>query len=298
MKKIAVLMYGHLRTYEKTFKSLIDNIVKANDCVDVDIFISTWDDKNVNSDKLLDKDIENVISRYKPKMIDIVSKDSDKYTKHLLSSIEGNSIMAINTSFSIINCHNMMFDYEVEKDFRYDYIILTRPDIFFNQKLDLCDLIDCKVRGNVISKFNNSLFVPYILSDYYGQIMDSRSYICGIDLFCIYSRDAADSISSWEISDANYKGMLPEFALTKIFNENETFIHYLGYEKDRAYHIQREGYPLFYSKFFSPFRIISNIIFFTMFPFFLLSGKFRQKIFFNIHLLSLSKIKRLWNFLK
>ena len=46
MKHLAVQLFGHLRTFEKTFNSFYNNVVKPNEDAgySIDIFIHTWDE--------------------------------------------------------------------------------------------------------------------------------------------------------------------------------------------------------------------------------------------------------------
>ncbi|ARR49852.1 hypothetical protein CAY62_09885 [Photobacterium damselae subsp. damselae] len=291
-------MYGHLRTYKKTAKSLLKNIVCANKDIDFDLFISTWDQVNVNGTELTDKDIEELKILYSPIKIDIINESTESYIRHKEKCLDINNKLIINTNYHIINCQKMITTYEKNNGFVYDYILLTRPDIFFSQKLKLDNLFSHNVRGGIKSEFNNVLIYPYIISDYYGQIMDSNKYICGIDLFSIYSRDVSKYINDWDLTSNSYSDLLPEFALTKVFSLHNVNKMIIGYEKDRSYYIQRQGYYFFYSGLFLPFRIATTLLFYLLFPIMIVSGKFRQKIFFNIHLLSIKRIKRLWGFLK
>ena len=50
-KKIAVQMFGHLRTFEHTYKSFFENLINPNkeDGYEIDIFIHTWDKLEANA---------------------------------------------------------------------------------------------------------------------------------------------------------------------------------------------------------------------------------------------------------
>jgi len=298
MAKIAILMYGHLRTYKKTHHSFFKNVIDVNENIDFDIFISTWNRVDVSSGELKEMELFELSEIYKPKNIDVVSTDAENYLSHLEGVGQIKNDMLVNTNFHILNCQEMIYSYEVQHGFKYDYILLTRPDIYFNQNLDLTDLLSSRVRGHIETKNDKSLFYPYIICDHYGQIMDNEKYICGVDLLCIYSRDIAGKMRGWDIKSKEYEDLLPEFAITKAFSGYEVSKKIIGYEKDRSFYIQRSGYSLLYSVLLEPLRLVISIVFYLLLPAFILSGKFRQKIFLNIHLLSPKKLRKLWNFLK
>lgn len=133
MKRIAVYLYGHMRTYKSTYKSFLDNIIYPNikDGYMVDIFIHTWDVFNVTdsnawhakqnlfptlSNKPLTKeDMNEVINIYNPKKI-VFEKDNGKQAQRY------HKIRAVN---------QLRLEYEKENNIKYDFFLTTRPDIYF-----------------------------------------------------------------------------------------------------------------------------------------------------------------------
>ncbi len=133
MKRIAVYLYGHMRTYKQTYKSFLDNIIYPNikDGYMVDIFIHTWDVFNVTdsnawhakqnlfptlSNKPLTKeDMNEVINIYNPKKI-VFEKDNGKQAQRY------HKIRAVN---------QLRLEYEKENNIKYDFFLTTRPDIYF-----------------------------------------------------------------------------------------------------------------------------------------------------------------------
>ncbi|EAL3411133.1 hypothetical protein A9L80_09355, partial [Campylobacter coli] len=51
MKKLAIQLFGHMRTYEKTYKKFKENIIDVNvqNNWEIDLFIHTWDKFNSSS---------------------------------------------------------------------------------------------------------------------------------------------------------------------------------------------------------------------------------------------------------
>ncbi len=138
MKKIAIQLYGHMRTYERTYKNFFENVVKVNekDGYEVDIFIHTWDIFNLTDEKAWHKNRnyfptlsnkklsqankDKIIKIYKPKNINFDSRQ-----------------LAAGRYESVRSVVRLRQEYEKEKGVKYDYFITTRPDILFLKPLRL-----------------------------------------------------------------------------------------------------------------------------------------------------------------
>lgn len=141
---IAILLYGHMRTYEKTYKSFFDNIVLPNQLNghQVDIFIHTWDVFNVtdanawhanqnlfptlSNKKLTKDDMDNIISIYKPKKV-VFEKDNGKPAQRY---------------YKVKSVNELRLIYEEEQNIKYDFFITTRPDIYFLKPFILNDYLN------------------------------------------------------------------------------------------------------------------------------------------------------------
>ncbi len=297
-KKIAILLYGHLRTYESTYKTLFDKIIYANKDIEFDIYLSVWLKKNTDGDDLNDKNIAKLKKIYNGSKVLIHTENDKSYIDYFNDHFINNELLTINVSYLIKQGIKKII--EEEKDFNkfYDYVLMTRPDIYFFQTIRLSDLLDKNSRGQVVAEDNPAVYFPYIISDYYGQIMDLDKYICGIDLFSILSRAAIDSLYYWDISKLGLNHLYPEHSLTINYKKHNMAKRIIGYEKDRSFFILRKR-GVFKKILFSKYiQIFPNSLFYILFPFLLLSNKLRQKIFFNQHLLNYKNYKRLYNFLK
>ncbi|ECL2365181.1 galactosyltransferase [Campylobacter coli] len=135
MKRLAVQLYGHLRTYEYTYISFIKNIIKPNleDGWVIDIFMHTWDTLSssekswhqnkfiFNERKLLNSEIKIIKEIYNPKEILIEHLDKDEYGLHK----------------TVNRVNKLREEYEKKHNIKYDFIIYTRPDVFFYKELKL-----------------------------------------------------------------------------------------------------------------------------------------------------------------
>ncbi|MBR6612688.1 MAG: hypothetical protein IKK93_10720, partial [Campylobacter sp.] len=131
--RIAIYLYGHMRTYKNTYKKFLENIVNPNikDGWKIDIFIHTWDifsitdpnswqDKQnlfptLNNKKLTQTDMNEIINIYNPKKI-VFEPDNGRPAQRY------HKVRAVN---------QLRLDYEKEHNIKYDFFITTRPDIYF-----------------------------------------------------------------------------------------------------------------------------------------------------------------------
>ncbi|MBZ7945851.1 hypothetical protein H2259_07350 [Campylobacter sp. RM10532] len=127
-QKIAILFYGCLRTYQKTYDSFVKNIIQTleHDRYEIDIFIHTWDYlESPNSWHKVNKDligvkvnniiIDDIKNKYKPKIIQI-----DPLIEN-----------GVNESFRRVSL--LCKKYMNEKQLKYKYFLTTRFDtIFYN----------------------------------------------------------------------------------------------------------------------------------------------------------------------
>ena len=143
MKKIAVQLYGHMRTYEYTYQNFFKHIIFPNikDGYVVDIFIHTWEQFNrhktcwydhnlafptLNNKLLTKNDIDKIKSIYKPVCF-------------LLDKLEEN---VNGQSISLDRVANLRLEYEKSNKMKYDYIFTTRPDILFYKNIRIQYYLD------------------------------------------------------------------------------------------------------------------------------------------------------------
>lgn len=138
-KRIAVQLFGHLRTFKKTFASFNKHIVEPNkkNGYKVDIFIHTWDEyesrkstwhddnKDLKNKKINQEDIQKIKQVYLPKKI-IIDKSINKHGAKI-------SMTAVKV---------LREEYERDNSIEYDWIIETRPDIEFTSNLIIDDYIN------------------------------------------------------------------------------------------------------------------------------------------------------------
>ncbi len=170
--KLAVQIFGHLRTYGVCHRSLYKNILSRYSC---DIFIHTWSDvnhynqywnkevvKQINSHNIVD-DIKKI---YAPKKLLIEDQKQEKIgkAKKLINkNINIDSIKSMYHSMTSVN--NLRLSYEEETSTKYDFVIMLRPDLYFRK--------------------------PFIIEDYFKDIdphiIEETVFTAGLPLGSLYS---------------------------------------------------------------------------------------------------------------
>lgn len=196
MKRIAVQFFGHLRTYEKTYKSFLKNIVAANqkDGYEVDIFLHTWTEKdhttisfrNPNGEELLnsklnENDREMVQSIYHPKKIlfeDQIKCEEKIFFEKLYNSKKSFKGV-LNMTYSIYRVNELRKEYEENLESRYDWIIVTRPDIEFFTPFRIDDFLDAYNKSNQAVPKNAMFYATKIFAR--AKVNDLK-FVGGSDL--------------------------------------------------------------------------------------------------------------------
>ena len=135
-KKLAILVGGMFREFENAHKSWSFLNYESND-----VFFSTWD-KTQEINQKLEIDIEE----------DVTEERIKKYLPNAYIQINKDTIEDLSTVSSI---KKIIFHWKIlikmveESGNQYDTIILTRPDLYIREKVDLNKFIENIVDGRV-----------------------------------------------------------------------------------------------------------------------------------------------------
>ena len=180
--RIAVCISGHMRTFESTYRSFIDNVILPSN-EKCDVFIHTWETMGSMGSKLgSDEKMSNIKTETQlSKINEIINPkkiiiDSYEIYNTLLSRM--NKLAKLTTddknylhNKDLIAYSSMLYgmdrvkkifeDYENEFNFKYDIVIRLRTDLYFTNKL-------------IIKNWNlNSINIPNI-GKYYAQGMNDQ----------------------------------------------------------------------------------------------------------------------------
>jgi hypothetical protein len=142
--KIAVQVFGHMRTFEKCAPSLKKYFLRYYNC---DIFIHTWSTldhatetwhKHKKSRRSIDQSLfkNKIQSLYSPKKIKIEVQIPEDLGIYEASSSRTLNIYGIQSMFySMEQVNKLRESYECQSKTKYDYVLMIRPDILLKKRL-------------------------------------------------------------------------------------------------------------------------------------------------------------------
>lgn len=205
--KIAIQLFGHLRTFEQCAPVLQQKLLSHYDC---DIFIHTWSETEHCAKHQLNQltgDIQSkqtniiydkIIQYYHPKKILIEEQeDFDIYNIYNPSASEKDIFkdfhkVSLNGQIymlqSMCKSNNLRFIYQQESNINYDYVIFMRPDILLDE-----DFLITKYVLNF--KYNPNIIISLSGEPTY-TIQHRRFDFCCLanDIFYITTTNVADKI--------------------------------------------------------------------------------------------------------
>jgi hypothetical protein len=169
--KTAIILLGHVRTWEKTKESFISTFSNLN----ADIFVSTYDRQygyhpyirgvtNYHGDEVLSEPtIESLFSGLSSNVyVDVTEAEMmDKYISQQQSIINP-SMRGIQSSMAqfikLKHAIDNLIEVENEKNIKYDYIIKTRCDILYENDLNF-SIDNNQVLVDSCNVFPNDCFI-------------------------------------------------------------------------------------------------------------------------------------------
>lgn len=260
--RIAIQLFGHLRSFQKTFDCFHKHIIlpNLNNGWEVDVFLHTWDETdhstvtwhNENGERRgrdITKDVLTFIdTKYSPKGF-LIEKQLETEKTIIIEKIAGaprayNGI--VNIAYTQYKVNELRKNYGKLHGIEYDHVIVTRPDILFHQAFDIKRFL------GVYNHYNwnvpkNGLFFGYNLFSR-GEVED-QNLLGGIDLIFFGNSQSIDKAVSYytkfEDNSVNSKVLSEDFYCLETF----WFKHWIdvGLEPIRLKYFQ-----------FSSFNIIRN----------------------------------------
>lgn len=140
--KVAIQMFGHMRTYLQCYEALRKNLLNYYDC---DIFIHTWDeiehktqtwhnDKMMDDQKITEKDIEQI---YSCKAIKIEHQHVQEKGCIEANGLKISKFGIESMLYSMNEVNRLRKEYQQKNNIQYDFIIFIRPDILLYDRLNL-----------------------------------------------------------------------------------------------------------------------------------------------------------------
>lgn len=145
--KIAVLLFGHLRTFEQCWKGLQECLLSHYDC---DVFLHTWDETDHNTKSWHNRTVmpanvdaemlERLRICYKPKDMLVEHQEPIKEEDYTFLIAPYTTVSNAGMHFmfeSMSKANQLRKAYEKHLNFSYDLVVVTRPDILLIHPLDL-----------------------------------------------------------------------------------------------------------------------------------------------------------------
>jgi len=134
---VAICMSGHLRTHslcKQNIKTNIIDILKKNG-FNVNLFLSSWDSENSQNSDLK----EFNIYEFEPTKEEYFIKNysTNNYLKYPGLCCSSTSSNSISSFYKMYKSYCMSKTFEKNNDIKYDIIIRMRPDIIYNNIIDI-----------------------------------------------------------------------------------------------------------------------------------------------------------------
>ena len=148
--KIAVQIFGHLRTYKQCYISLFENLLNYYDC---DVFIHTWETMDHNTKtwhtyraretgESAEKLRREISQTYHPKAIEI-EKQIVKDEGVIVANNKEISLFGMKCMMhSMVRANKLREEYERKNNVQYDYVLCIRPDIQLLNPINFAKLAD------------------------------------------------------------------------------------------------------------------------------------------------------------
>tara|TARA_R100001082_G_scaffold111110_1_gene93427 strand:- start:614 stop:1279 length:666 start_codon:yes stop_codon:yes gene_type:complete len=179
----ALLLPGHVRAYKQTFQNQFEKIIKPNNC---DIFISTSTVNTIVDGSLItptEKNSETLEQELREFYRDLIKglsiEEEGVKSKSFLATVRDNHPDRSKQWKRLLECNQMRKKYEEEHGFKYDFVIRSRTDLLFTEKLKASMYPE---HVNLFRHFDNKI-----------EIHDQFAF-SGSDLMDIY----CDLISAWQ----------------------------------------------------------------------------------------------------
>lgn len=150
--KIAVLLFGHLRTFEQCYKGLQDNLLSLYDC---DVFMHTWDETDHNTKSWHNREIDpQKVTAETEKKINLYYSPKDYQIEHQAEYSKAQDVTYLSEPHNIVSTASAYFmfytlnkanqlrkKYEKYHNIKYDVIFATRPDVVLYTPLRIEEIL-------------------------------------------------------------------------------------------------------------------------------------------------------------
>lgn len=158
---VAICMSGHLRTYESCKQNIKTNIIDVlkNNGFHVNLFLSSWETNDSQTSPKCNIEEFNMYEFETSKQDYFLSHFStNDYLKY--PGLCCNTTLSNATSglYKIYKSYNMCRKYEYDNNIKYDIIIRMRPDIVYNNSIDIGVIKECLLTDYIYMPFSHGKY--------------------------------------------------------------------------------------------------------------------------------------------
>lgn len=250
--KVAIQLFGHLRTYDKCYQRLFECLGKLYDC---DVFIHTWDTLDHNTQtwhshkvkKTLSKDEiqQQLIECYNPKDFKIEHQNV-KDEGVVIAQDKAISIFGIKSMlYSMKESNRLREEYEKKTGIRYDFVVMLRPDVELWFPFRLEEFI----QGTMAKDLTNSFYFGGFFK--YKNLLNDWRAIGGSDVLFFASSNVISKIfSKFKLLEdtcinQEYSVYGPEYSFLYAIQRMGITLQFINYLWGEKYTILRGSEPQF-----------------------------------------------------
>lgn len=226
--KLAVLLFGHMRTFQECSQALKANLLEKYDC---DVFIHTWDitDTSRFKNKNDNLNLHKVEGIYKPKSIKVEHQnfieDIGEYSKDKDSKLKKNSVPLHGLKYMLHSMHEaylLKSNYQKIHNIEYDYVIVIRPDVKLNTEFNLNNFIkEFIISANTVISFSN--YPSMLITEQKMQSVYKAS-----DIFLLFSETSIKNyfkdFNFFEKFYIDYPNQFPTFSFHPEMSFHESIV--------------------------------------------------------------------------
>ena len=257
--KIAVQLFGHLRTFEQCAPKLYQHLLKN---YDIDVFMHTWDKIDHNTAtwhkyKIKNMDISSEILQQKVlSMYDLKDMQMETQVVEDLGFYDScsfkMSIFGVQSAlYSMRQVNQLRKSYQERQGIEYDFVLMIRPDILLKEPFDF----DAFFKKLTKEDINTGLFTS-------GRditlIRNDLRFVVGLDVLFFSRATVMDAIieSNSNIVETIQKNpKLPQFGVDYLFAKHVVdsgfSCYFIDYRLDKHCQILRGGTNKLSKRFFT-----------------------------------------------
>lgn len=240
-KHLAIQIFGHLRTFDKTFSSFYENLILPNEKsgYEIDVFMHVWDEleysawqwhndevPELRGKKLTKEQLDFVKNNYKPTLFEttpqIKTDDETKFSEFTGGKTSYSTML--NAWFTKFRVNEIRQEYEKSSGIKYDLVLNTRADILYKNPLVIDDIVAPFTSG-WLNKFDN-IYNKLFYSGYHRDMpLRDERLLAASDIIYFGTPDVMNKVSS----------------IYSTLNKKELSEHFMSWEQYQLYTAYKFG---------------------------------------------------------